>query len=135
MSVASNMSKDSNAERDFEYGDGEFLTDPEISFTPSTPFEANPQRGMESQGFALEPKPQHLHNSNMTLTRGRIERSPIFTRRVRFVPTPISTMAILRSIETYAESTASRTMRLLAEWLATKLRTKPIIGPSTSLSL
>ncbi|KAI8530794.1 hypothetical protein RHMOL_Rhmol11G0087000 [Rhododendron molle] len=49
MSVASNMFEDSNAERDFKYGDGEFFTNPEISFTPSTPSEANPQRGMEAE--------------------------------------------------------------------------------------
>lgn len=42
MSVASNMFEDSNAEHDFEYGDGEFLTEPEILFTLSTPSKSNP---------------------------------------------------------------------------------------------
>lgn len=49
MSVTSPASDDLNAERDYEYADDEFLTKPEISFSPSTESEAVPQRGHKAE--------------------------------------------------------------------------------------
>lgn len=49
MSVDSNMSEDSNAERDYEYEGDEFLTEPEIMFSLSTPSEVESQRGPEAE--------------------------------------------------------------------------------------
>ncbi|KAI8559770.1 hypothetical protein RHMOL_Rhmol04G0199900 [Rhododendron molle] len=49
-SIASNMSdgSDSNAERDYEYGDG-FNTEPEISFSQSTHFDTEHELGPEAE--------------------------------------------------------------------------------------
>lgn len=49
MSATSPTSDDLNAERDYEYVDDEFATDPEISFTPSTESDAEPQMGQEAE--------------------------------------------------------------------------------------
>lgn len=45
MSATSPVSDDSNAEKDFEYADDEFLTEPEIEFSLEAESEAEPRRG------------------------------------------------------------------------------------------
>lgn len=49
MSVTSPASDDSNAERDHEYAADDYLTDPEIVFTPETKFDAEPRMGQEAE--------------------------------------------------------------------------------------
>lgn len=49
MSTTSPASDDSNAEQDFEYADDEFLTEPDIDFSPSTESKAKPQRGHQAE--------------------------------------------------------------------------------------
>lgn len=47
--MTSPASDDSNAEQNYEYADDEFMTEPEISSTLSTEFEAEPYRGKEAK--------------------------------------------------------------------------------------
>lgn len=49
MSATSPASDDSNAERDYEYAGEEYLTEPQIVFTPEIKSEAEPRMGQEAE--------------------------------------------------------------------------------------
>lgn len=137
-SIASNLSndsQDSNAEHDNEYREGEFNTEPKISFTQSTHFEAEPQRGPEADSrFRSQAEASTSAQSGHSGAPFEDKEVAGLYERSQFVPMPTSSVETPGSTKFLTVSTISQPTLLLAKWLATGLGTRESIIPRTSLS-
>lgn len=112
MSATSPTSDDSNAKRDYEYADNKFITEPKISFTPSTESKAEPQMGQEA-----EPT---FNSGAEALTSARSD-DDLFDKGL-LCPTPITSVASLVSTSSSAISITSLPTCCSIVQKATRLR-------------